>query len=77
MLFKRYGTVVLDNFLNKHLIMQACRAKGIAITNEQVNAEIARMASNYGLSPAMFLKTFEENRDFPPERYASEIVWPC
>ncbi len=28
------------------------------------------------LTPALFLKTFEENRDFPPERYASEIVWP-
>ncbi|MCC6510367.1 MAG: peptidylprolyl isomerase [Pirellulaceae bacterium] len=73
---KRYGTIVLDNFLNKHLILQACRAKGIVITTDQVNQEIARMASSYGLTPALFLKTFEENRDFPPERYASEIVWP-
>ena len=73
---KRYGKIVLDNFLNKHLILQACKAKGIVITNEQINQEIARMASNYGLTPALFLKTFEENRDFPPERYASEIVWP-
>ena len=73
---KRYGKIVLDNFLNKHLILQACKAKGIVITNDQINQEIARMASNYGLTPALFLKTFEENRDFPPERYASEIVWP-
>ncbi len=73
---KRYGKIVLDNFLNKHLILQACKAKGITITTEQINAEIARMANNYGLTPALFLKTFEENRDFPPERYASEIVWP-
>lgn len=73
---KRYGKVVLDNFLNKHLILQACKAKNIVITNEQINQEIARMAGNYGLTPALFLKTFEENRDFPPERYASEIVWP-
>jgi hypothetical protein len=73
---KRYGAVVLDNFLNKHLIIQACRAKGINITTEQVNQEISRMASSYGLTPALFLKALEENRDFSPERYASEIVWP-
>lgn len=73
---KRYGKVVLDNFLNKHLILQACNAKGIVITKDQINQEISRLAGNYGLTPALFLKTFEENRDFPPERYASEIVWP-
>lgn len=73
---KRYGAIVLDNFLNKHLIMQACKAKGIAITTDQVNQEISRMAGSYGLTPALFLKALEENRDFSPERYASEIVWP-
>ncbi|MGN6546947.1 MAG: peptidylprolyl isomerase [Aureliella sp.] len=73
---KRYGAIVLDNFLNKHLIIQACKAKGINITTEQVNQEISRMASSYGLTPALFLKALEENRDFSPERYASEIVWP-
>ena len=73
---KRYGTVVLDNFLNKHLIIQACNAKGITITSDQVNQEISRMAGTYGLTPALFLKALEENRDFSPERYASEIVWP-
>lgn len=73
---RRYGSIVLDNFLNKHLIIQACKAKSITITTEQVNQEIARMASNYGLTPALFLKALEENRDFSPERYASEIVWP-
>ena len=37
---KRYGTVVLDNLLNKHLILQACQAKGITITQQNVNDEI-------------------------------------
>lgn len=73
---KRYGSIVLENFLNKHLIMQACKAKGIAITSDQVNQEISRMAGSYGLTPALFLKALEENRDFSAERYASEIIWP-
>ncbi len=73
---KRYGSIVLDNFLNKHLIIQACRAKNINITNEQVNQEIARMATSYGLTQVQFLKALEENRDFTADRYASEIVWP-
>lgn len=73
---KRYGSIVLDNFLNKHLIIQACRAKGIGITEEQVNQEVSRMASSYGLTPVLFLKALQENREFTPERYKSEIVWP-
>jgi parvulin-like peptidyl-prolyl isomerase len=73
---KRFGPIVLDNFLNKHLIMQACQAKGIVITGEHVNQEISRMAGKYGLSPTLFLKAIEENRDFTADRYASEIVWP-
>lgn len=73
---KRFGPIVLDNFLNKHLIMQACQARGIAITNDQVNQEIARTASKFGLTSTMFLKAIQEEREFTPERYASEIVWP-
>ncbi len=73
---KRYGTIVLDNLLNKHLILQACQAKGITITQADVNDEIARVAGKVGLNTKMFLETLEKERDITPEQYASEIVWP-
>ncbi|MEM7477470.1 MAG: peptidylprolyl isomerase [Planctomycetota bacterium] len=73
---KRYGTVVLDNLLNKQLILQACKAKGITITQADVNKEVERVANKVGLDMQRFLTAIEEERDITPEQYASEIVWP-
>jgi parvulin-like peptidyl-prolyl isomerase len=73
---KRYGTIVLDNLLNKHLILQACQAKGITISQQDVNDEIARVANKVGLTTKLFLEALEQERDILPEQYASEIVWP-
>ncbi|MBX3423469.1 MAG: peptidylprolyl isomerase [Pirellulaceae bacterium] len=73
---QRFGTIVLDNLLNKHLILQACEAKNIKITQADVNAEIDRVASKFGLTTKLFLQSIDEQRDVTPEQYASEIVWP-
>ncbi len=73
---KRYGSVVLDNLLNKELILQACRAKNIQITQADVNNEIERVANKVGLTTKLFLEALEEERDIKPEQYAAEIVWP-
>jgi parvulin-like peptidyl-prolyl isomerase len=72
----RFGAIVLDNLLNKQLIIQACQAKGIVITKADVNNEIERTASGFGLSTKLFLQSLQEERDISPEHYASEIVWP-
>lgn len=73
---KRYGSIVLDNLLNKHLILQACTAKGITITQADVNEEIGRVANKVGLTTKLFLEAIEQERDITPEQYAREIVWP-
>ncbi|QDV27536.1 peptidylprolyl isomerase [Aureliella helgolandensis] len=73
---RRYGPTVLDNLLNKWLILQACEAKSITITQADVNEEITRTATKFGISTKLFLENLEQERDIPPEQYASEIVWP-
>ncbi|MCA9157220.1 MAG: peptidylprolyl isomerase [Planctomycetales bacterium] len=73
---RRYGSVVLDNLLNKHLILQACAAKGIQVTQADVNDEITRVSQKFSLTTTLFLQALEEERDITPEQYASEIVWP-
>lgn len=72
----RYGTIVLDNLLNKRLILQACSAQGITITQADVNEEIDRVANKVGLNSKLFLEALEKERDIQPEQYASEIIWP-
>ncbi len=73
---RRFGPVVVDNLLNKWLILQACEAKGIVITQEDVNADINKTAAKFGISTKLFLENLEEERDITPEHYAAEIIWP-
>ena len=73
---RRFGPVVLDNLLNKYLILQACKAQGINITQADVNHEIARTSNKFGLETKLFLEAMEKERDITPEQYSSEIVWP-
>jgi parvulin-like peptidyl-prolyl isomerase len=73
---QRFGPTVLDNLLNKQLILQACEAKGIKISQADVNNEIDRVASKVNLSTKLFLETLEKERDIAPQQYASEVVWP-
>lgn len=73
---ERYGENVLSNVLNKKLILQACEAKGVRITQKDVDDEIERTAGKFRLSTNLFLKVISEQRDITPEQYAADIIWP-
>ena len=72
----RHGEEVLENMVNRYLILQACQERKIEIKQKDVDDEIARIASKFNLSVQMYLKLLESERDIRPEHYASDIVWP-
>lgn len=72
----RHGAEVLENMVNRYLILQACQERKIEITPKDVDDEIARIAWKFNLSVQMYLKLLESERDIRPEYYASDIVWP-
>ncbi len=72
----RFGKEVLESLVNKHLIWQACNTKGIKITNEDVEAEITRLAGKFGLAAGRWLTMLREERGITPEQYRQEIIWP-
>jgi parvulin-like peptidyl-prolyl isomerase len=72
----RYGDQILDNIVNRYLILQACQSKKIEISQKDVDDEIARVASKFNLSVPMYTKLLQEERNITPEQYASDIVWP-
>ncbi len=72
----RYGADVLDAMINRHLIFQACKQKGITITEAQVREEIMRMAGKFGLSMDAYLKLLQDERHIAPQEYSREIIWP-
>ncbi|QDT06390.1 Foldase protein PrsA precursor [Rubripirellula lacrimiformis] len=73
---QRYGTEVIDNMINRHLIMQACQHNGIEVTKAEVTDEIRRLASKFGLSMDAYLKLLQEERNIDPNQYSREIIWP-
>lgn len=73
---QRYGVDVLDNLVNRHLIMQECKRRGINVTAEEVRAEVLRVAKKFGLSLDSYLQLLREERDITPDQYSREIIWP-
>ncbi len=73
---RRYGKEVLESLLNKHLILQACRKYNMTVTEQDVEAEIERMAKKFGLSTQRWLAMLEEERQIKPDQYRRDIIWP-
>ena len=72
----RYGNDVLENMINRHLILQACMHNGIEITKADVSAEIQRKATKFGLSMESYLQLLQDERGISPNEYSNEITWP-
>jgi len=73
---RRYGVDMLDNMINRHLILQACTQAGIEVTNGDVSAEIHRIAAKFNLPTDQYLRLLQDERDISPDQYAREVIWP-
>lgn len=73
---RRYGVDMLDNMINRHLILQACAAKGITVTDADVSGEIHRVAAKFGLTTESYLQLLQDERDIAPDQYSREVIWP-
>ena len=73
---KRCGNDVLDSVVNKSLILQACQAQQIVITQKAVDDEIEQIAAKFSLSTPLYLKLIQDQRDIVPEQYMSDVIWP-
>ena len=73
---RHYGKEVLESLSNKYLIMFECQLRGFAITSEEVNAEIERMAKRFKLPVDQCLKMLKQERGVSPKQYANDIIWP-
>lgn len=73
---RRHGEEVLDETVNRYLIVQACKAKDIEISGQQVQDEIIRIAKKFGLTTEAYLQLLQDEREFTPQQYARDVVWP-
>lgn len=73
---ERYGEDVLESLVNKRLITSHCANRGITVTNEEITAEIDRMAKRFQLGREQWLELLQKERGVTPQEYARDIIWP-
>ncbi|NOZ40436.1 MAG: peptidylprolyl isomerase [Planctomycetes bacterium] len=73
---RRFGEDVLESLVNKRLIMSHCEARGITITQQEIAAEVDRMAKRFKLGREQWFEMLQKERGISPEEYARDIVWP-
>ncbi len=73
---RRYGKEVLEGTINRQLIQQACDQHKIKISEQEVTAEVNRLAERFKLDPQRWLQLLEQERGFSPEEYRREVIWP-
>jgi parvulin-like peptidyl-prolyl isomerase len=73
---RRYGKDVLESLVNKRLILNHCEKRGIKVTNDEITAEIDRMAQRFQLGRQQWLDLLQKERGVSPQEYARDIVWP-
>jgi len=73
---RHYGNDVLDSLIYKQLIVGECQRRQVSVTQEEVDAEIERMAKRFGLPVEQWLKMLKQERGIGANQYASDIIWP-
>ena len=73
---RRYGEEVLENLVNRQLIIEACQSRGVQITEKDVSDEIDRIAARFSLDRSRWLSLLEQERGFTESQYKREVVWP-
>lgn len=73
---ERYGTEVLEGLVNKRLIQHYCNNRQIAVTDQDVDVEIERMAKRFKIGKEQWLEMLERERGVNPEQYKRDILWP-
>ena len=72
----RHGTSVLETLVNKRIIEQGCQQHGVAVTQQDVDAEIDAMSRRFNVPRDQWLELIQQERGVSAKQYAEEIVWP-
>ncbi|MGL4512537.1 MAG: peptidylprolyl isomerase [Lacipirellulaceae bacterium] len=73
---ERHGEDVLEGIVNKRLIEHHCRNRGVAVTDDELNAEIERMAKRFKLASDQWLELLKNQRGVSAAEYKRDILWP-
>jgi foldase protein PrsA len=74
--FSRIGQEVLENIINRSLIQQEVKKRGIVITEAEVTQEVNRIAQKFNLPVDTWYQMLQAERNLTPIQYQRDIIWP-
>jgi parvulin-like peptidyl-prolyl isomerase len=72
----RHGAAILETVVNRRIIEQGCARNGIAVTPQDVEAEIDAMSRRFNVPRAKWIELIQQERGVTPKQYTDDIVWP-
>lgn len=72
----RWGKETLESLVNKQLITEACQARGIVISQRDIDTEIESISGKFGMSTDQYLEMLRKERDVSATEYKRDIIWP-
>lgn len=73
---ERHGEEVLESLVNKRLVEHHCAKRGVAVTDQEVEAEVERMAKRFKLGREQWLKLLKDQRGVDEVEYKRDVLWP-
>jgi parvulin-like peptidyl-prolyl isomerase len=72
----RFGEETLEGMVNKRLIEHHCRNRNITVTDQELSAEIDRMAARFKIGRQQWLQMLQKERGINEQQYTRDILWP-
>ena len=72
----RHGREVLDDLIHRLVIQQACEAQQITVTEQEVSAEIEKIAKRFNLDVSQWMQMLQAERNITPMQYRTSVIWP-
>jgi len=74
--FLRSGAEVLENLINRKIIEQACEARGINVSEAEVDQEVLTIAKKFSMEPDQWYNMLATERNVSRAQYRRDIIWP-
>lgn len=72
----RHGNEVLDNLINRKIIEQAAIQKKLQVSEAEVDHEISRVATKFGMSVEQWYQYLQSERETSVANYRRDVIWP-
>jgi foldase protein PrsA len=73
---QRHGEEVLEALVNRKIIEQGCKSRGIDVTDAEISEEVMKIAKKFNMAVDQWYQMLQTERKIAPLQYRRDVVWP-